>query len=78
MQKGLDTVSGPPSSKEKSNEQRVTTEDVQQIEEKEVQVHERMSTRKARAAIKEKAKENQSTMGTVRQKVSSSVLIFKV
>ena len=76
MQKGSDIVTGRPSTKNKSTEQRVATVDVKETDDKDMQVKERMATRKATAANKEKTKDNPSTIETVRQKVRFIILIF--
>ena len=74
VQKESETVTGRPSTKDKSIEQPVATTDVKEADDKSVQVNEQMATRKAIAASKEKLNNNPNTMETMRHKVSCNML----
>ena len=69
-QKESETGSGRAPKKDNSIQQEITTTEVKGSEDKNVKGTDRRATRNATAAIKDKAKENQtSSMETVRQKV---------
>ena len=73
LQKGSESRSGRPATKERSIEKEVAAADIKGNVDNVVQVNDRRATRNATAASKEKAKEKPSTLETVRQKVRKTM-----